>query len=263
MLPTAERRRRSRGRVALLWDVFFQVLRATYARAHSFGAALGAVIVLGALLALAGTWAFVEIADHVRGGRTQEIDEAVLRWIGAHQTPWLDAFMLETTALGTWVVALTVVGVAALFLHLTRHRYSALLLLVATSGGIALNSVLKLGFQRPRPELFAWRTHAATWSFPSGHAMNATIVYLTVACLAARLQRTAYARALTLSSAIVIIILICASRLYLGVHYPSDVAGGILIGLAWTGFCMATLEGVQRFAARNATDVLQDEAPPS
>jgi undecaprenyl-diphosphatase len=261
MATTAERREQERGRLAVLWDVFYRVLRALFLHAHSFGSALGALIVLGTIAALAGTWGFAELAEHVRGGRTQAFDDAVLRWIGAHHTKFLDSFMLETTALGTWIVVLTIVGVAAMFLYLTRHHFSALLLLVATTGGIVLNNILKISYHRPRPDVFEWGTHAASWSFPSGHAMSATIVYGTVAYLAARLQKTKRARALTLLVALLFIVLICTSRLYLGVHYPSDVAAGIIIGFAWTGFCMATLEGLQRFAKRNAKQVLRHEAP--
>ena len=92
--------------------------------------------------------------------------------------------------------------------------------------------------------------------------MSSVIVYGTVAYLAARLQRNARSRVLTMSLAILIILLICASRLYLGVHYPSDILAGLIIGTAWASFCMATLEAIQRFAKKNAKQVLEDEAPP-
>ena len=94
--------------------------------------------------------------------------------------------------------------------------------------------------------------------------MSATIVYSTVAYLAARLQKRQWARWLTMFIAIIVIFLICLSRLYLGVHYPSDVLAGVIIGLAWAGFCMATLEAVQRFSKRHAPDVIEEEpAPPA
>jgi undecaprenyl-diphosphatase len=91
--------------------------------------------------------------------------------------------------------------------------------------------------------------------------MSATVVYSTVAYLAARLQRTHRARVAIVIVATLVIAIICVSRLYLGVHYPSDVAAGIIIGLAWAGFCMATLEALQLYARRNAPQMLKEEHP--
>ncbi len=110
-------------------------------------------------------------------------------------------------------------------------------------------------------QAFTWGTEAGGWSFPSGHAMSATIAYSTVAYLAARLHRRRWARWLTMSVAMLLILVICGSRVYLGVHYPSDVLAGIIIGLAWAAFCMATLEGIQRFSEHRAPRVKKDEAP--
>jgi undecaprenyl-diphosphatase len=194
-------------------------------------------------------------------GGTQAFDESVLRWMGAHHTPFLDSAMLEITALGTGTVVLMIVCISALFLGLTRHRYSALLLLVATAGGIGLNMILKLFFDRPRPHVITWGTNVVSSSFPSGHAMSAAIVYSTVAYLAARLFKRVWARWLIMFVAAIVIAAISVSRLYLGVHYPSDVAAGSIIGLSWAAFCMATLEAVQRFAQREAPEVQAVEKP--
>ena|SRR5688500_2655833 len=261
MAVTAERRGEERGRFRVGWNLLYRGLRVSYKHAHSFGTALGVFLVLGALIAITGTYLFARLAELVREGYTQAFDEAVLRWMERHQTTWLEQLMLEVTMLGTWIVVLSIVGVAALFLWLTRHKYSAALLLVATAGGIGLNNILKGGFDRPRPQVFEWGTHVSTSSFPSGHAMSSTVVYITVAYLAARLQKTHTARIVTLVVAAFIVATICFSRMYLGVHYPSDVTAGVVIGLSWAAFCMATLEAIQRFAKRNA-QVMQDEAPP-
>jgi undecaprenyl-diphosphatase len=154
-----------------------------------------------------------------------------------------------------------IVCVSGLFLSLTKHKYSALLLLVATIGGSLLDTVLKLQFGRPRPHVFTWGTHAAMSSFPSGHAMSATIVYSTVAYLAARLQKRLWTRWATMALAAVIIVMIGFSRMYLGVHYPSDVLAGAIVGLSWAAFCMATLEAIQRFGQRDAPEIKKDETP--
>jgi undecaprenyl-diphosphatase len=251
----------TRQHLRRFWDVIFDVLRFIARHAHNAYATFGIFVLMGAAIALAGTWGFAMLAGHVRSGGTQAFDTAVLQWIGLHRSSSLDPVMLEITSLGTGAVVFMIVGVAALFLWLNQHRHSAVLLLVATIGGMVLNNLLKLGFSRPRPDVIPWATTAAFYSFPSGHAMSATIVYSTVAYLAARLQRTHAARVAIMTLAALIILLICGSRLYLGVHYPSDVAAGIVIGLAWAGFCMATLEAFQLYARRNAPKLLTEERP--
>lgn len=221
----------------------------------------GIFLVAGTIVAIGATWTFATIAEQVREGATQVFDNAVLTWIGAHRSATITAVMVELTSLGTGVVVMSTVIVAALFLWLSRHRHSAVLLVFASVGGIILNGLLKLGFSRPRPKVIAWDTHAVSSSFPSGHAMNAIIVYGTVAYLAARLLKTRTLRVITFSIAGLIIAAVCASRVYLGVHYPSDVLAGLVVGLGWAAFCMATLEAAQLYARRNAPEALRDEKP--
>jgi len=251
----------TRGRFRLLWDVVFGVLRTIRKYVHNAYLVFGIFLVVGAAIAVFGTWGFVEIAGHVRNGSTQAFDDSVMRWMGAHQTKLATSMMLEITSLGTGTVVVMIVFISAMFLWLNKHKHSALLLIVATFGGGLLNNLLKMGFNRPRPQIFKWDTYADMSSFPSGHSMSAVIVYGTVAYLAARLQQRAASRWLTMSFATFIIIAICVSRVYLGVHYPSDIAAGLIIGLAWAAFCMAILEAMQLYAKRNAPQILQQEAP--
>jgi undecaprenyl-diphosphatase len=258
---TAERRASRRRRFTVLWDLFFRQLRRSFNHVQSFYAAVGIFITAGALLAIGGTWAFAELAAHVRSGATQAFDEAILGWVGAHQIPWAHVAMLQVTALGTGVVVMMVVAVAALFLWLTRHKHSAALLLVTTGVGILLNAMLKDVFHRDRPSVFSSGVEVFSSSFPSGHSMSAAIVYGTVAYLAARLQKRHWERVVTAGVALVLILLIAASRIYLGVHYPSDTIAGMTIGFAWAAFCMATLEGIQLLALRRAPQALADEQP--
>ena len=232
-------------------DTLAATLRVVARRLRDLRAAVGVVLLAGVGVAAAGIVAFAWVAVHVRTGATQGLDEAVLRWLGQHRgAPWLESVMLDVTLLGTGTVVVTIAGVAALFLSLTRHRPSATLLVAATVGALLLNDVLKASFDRPRPQVFTWGTRVVTTSFPSGHAMSAAAVYATVAYLAARLQRRRRSRMITHAVAGALIVAIGFTRLYLGVHYPSDVAAGIVVGLAWAGFCMATLEAVQLFARR-------------
>jgi undecaprenyl-diphosphatase len=256
-----ERRAAPRGPLSTSSDPIYAALRASGARANSLIGTLGVFLVVGLIVAATGTGLFVMLASHVRSGTTQAFDESVIRWLGAHHTTTLDAIMVEITALGTGVVVMMIVAVAALFLVLTQHKYSAILLIASAAGGIILDGVLKLGFNRPRPSIFVPAVHTVSSSFPSGHAMSAAVVYTTVAYLAARLHKRRWARWLVMMTAFVVIVLISFSRLYLGVHYPSDVLAGIAIGFAWAGFCMAVLEAIQRFGLHADQGVREDGTP--
>jgi len=251
----------TRGRGRLFWDVIFAMVRGIARVAKNFYATFGIILCAGAAVAITGTYLFAEFAGHVSSGKTQAFDDAVLRWVAQHRTPALEPVMLEITFLGTGTVVIALVAVSGMFLWLSNHKYSAILLLVSTVGGILLNNLLKIGFGRPRPQVFDWGMHAVSWSFPSGHAMSAAVVYGTVAYLAARLQRRHLHRVITLTAAFILILLIAGSRLYLGVHYPSDVLAGIIIGLAWAAFCMAMLEAIQVYARWRAPRVLEHEDP--
>ena len=256
-----DRRGTRRGHFVLFWNLIFKALRKLGSHGRNFYAVVGIFLVVGALIAVLGTLAFAELGVVVSKGRTQAFDTAVLRWIGERHTPLLTTIMNVITPLGTGVVVLMIVGVSAAFLWHTEHKHSARLLLAATAGSILLNNVLKLYFDRPRPDVFEWQTHAASSSFPSGHAMSATVVYGTVGYLLARLQKSAWARAVTLLFSITMVVGICFTRLDLGVHYPSDVLAGIVVGLAWSGFCMATLEASLALARRRAPASVVEEAP--
>ncbi len=255
----SERREGERGRFHLLWDVVFRGLRALGVRANNFYATVGVFLVIGVVIAIAGTLAFAEMGEWVQKGLTQTFDVAVLQWLHEHSTPLLTQMATELTYLGTGTVVLMIVAVAALFLWHTEHKHSARLLLAAVAGNILLNGVLKLVFHRPRPSVFEWQTTAVSSSFPSGHAMSATVCYGTVAYLVIRLQKHHWSRLLTGTAAVILILLICATRLYLGVHYPSDVIAGMLVGLAWASFCMATLEASLLIARRRAPRAVVEE----
>jgi undecaprenyl-diphosphatase len=256
-----ERRSEQRGKLSAYSNLLYKALRAAAEKADTLAGAIGIFLLSGLIVTAIGTAVFVAVASHMQAGRTQAFDDAVIRWMGAHHSTTLDDIMLKITALGTGAVVMMIVAVAGLFLVLTQHKYSAILLLVSTFGGIALNQVLKLGFNRPRQSIFVPEVHAVSSSFPSGHAMSAAIVYGTVAYLAARLHKRTWARALVMTAALIVIVLISISRMYLGVHYPSDVIAGVAIGLAWAGFCMATLEAIQKFAVRRDPRILRDEKP--
>jgi undecaprenyl-diphosphatase len=254
-----DRRQAPRSRFDIVKDLLHAGLRAIGHHASSFYTAFGIFVIAGALIALAGTLAFAEVAEHIRGDAMFPFDVSIMNWMGAHRVHWIEVGLVSLTALGTGVVVMTIALISALFLRLTEHRYSALLLLITTAGGIILNNLLKLGYSRPRPHIFPWATTAVSSSFPSGHAMSSAIVYSTVSLLAARLAKRKATRWLLVVFALFMILVIGTSRVYLGVHYPSDVLAGTLIGLAWAGFCMAGLEAVHVFARRYQPAVLEHE----
>lgn len=263
--PAPPVERRGPRRDSPLQALLVAAARLVRTRLTDLRAALGLVVLGGAALAALGAAAFAYVASRVRAGSTQAFDEAVMRAVGAHRIPWLERTMLELTFLGTGTVVVMIAAVAALFLALTRQRTAAALLLWSTIGAIALNNVLKLLFNRPRPQLFTWGTHVSTTSFPSGHAMSAAAIYGTVAFLAARLTRRRAVRLAIYAAAALIVVVVAATRVYLGVHYPTDVGAGMLVGLAWAAFCAAALEAAQhlggRARRRRSTD--RDAAPPA
>lgn len=206
---------------------------------------------LGVLLALffivGGTWAFIEIADEIVEGEAQRIDERIFFVLRAGQPLWLTILMRDITALGSVaVLAITVTAVAG-FLALRRRFFSMALLLVAAACGGALVTALKLFFSRSRPPLLLHPLIAETSpGFPSGHAMMSAVVYLSLAVLLTRVVPGAGARMYILAAAGVLTMLIGLSRIFLGVHYPSDVLAGWAVGLAWACLCWLGLRCLEK-----------------
>jgi undecaprenyl-diphosphatase len=145
-------------------------------------------------------------------------------------------FVDITSLGGTTVVTLITLAVLG-YLLFDGKRAAALLVLISVAGGAALSSVLKLGFDRPRPDLVAHLVEVQTLSFPSGHAMVSAVIYLTLGALLAQVQAHNHLRAYILSVAVILTLLIGISRVYLGVHWPTDVVAGWCAGAAWAIGC--------------------------
>lgn len=237
-----------------------RMLTAAWKQTGSLAAALGLVLIIGFVAAGAAAWLFTELAEAVQAGATLSLDNAALHWMAAHQSSLASTAALEATALGTGTVAMMLAVVPATFLALTGLRRAALLLVSATAGGMALNLLLKLFYHRPRPQIFPWATNVVSSSFPSGHAMNAVIVYGTIAYLITRLSRSGAVTTAAQILTVVVVLGICTSRVYLGVHYPSDVLGGLIIGGAWALFCAAAVEGAERIRGMPRSS---DATPPT
>ena len=177
-------------------------------------------------------WAFIELADEVVEGESRTFDRAVLLWIHSTFPGWLDEPMRLVTALGYYWVVLPLLAVVAALLYRRGWRLSAALLLVSIAGSIVLTTVLKGVFRRARPELFDSGYHASFYSFPSGHATVAVGFYgMLTLILAYRLRGKA--RWAVAVSGVIVVLFIGFSRLYLGVHFPTDVLAGYLAALLW------------------------------
>jgi undecaprenyl-diphosphatase len=177
-------------------------------------------------------WAFFGLTEEVVEGDSSAFDRAVLLWIHQNVPDWLDGPMRLVTALGYYYAVVPLLAAAVYLFYRRGWRLAAVLLVVSTGGSIVLTTVLKGVFQRARPELFDSGYQASFYSFPSGHATVAVGFYgmLTVV-LAYRLG--GLARWAVAISGVLIVLLIGFSRLYLGVHYPTDVLAGYLSALLW------------------------------
>lgn len=193
-----------------------------------------------ALLMLGSVWAFFALADEVQEGGTHKFDEAVLlsmRNPADLSDPigpgWVEEIGRDFTALGGIAVLVMVVLATSGFLLLQRKNHAALWLLLSTGSGMLLSTVLKMGFDRPRPDLVPHGSIVYTASFPSGHSLMAAVVYLTIGTLLARVQPRRRLKIYLLTVAILLTLMVGISRVYLGVHWPTDVLAGWTIGIAW------------------------------
>jgi undecaprenyl-diphosphatase len=193
------------------------------------------------------------VADEVIEQDTQRIDNAIMHGLRAPDDPqraigprWLPGAMRDLTSLGSAPVLVLFVLAVAGALLLRRQYHGLALLLGATLGGQLLNAFLKATFARPRPDPLLHLTEVNSMSFPSGHAMDSAIIYLTMAALLARFVEPRLLKLYFLGLAAVLTFLIGISRIYLGVHYPSDVLAGWVAGLAWGTLCWTVASYLQR-----------------
>lgn len=192
------------------------------------------------------------LAEEVLEGDTSGFDAAVIMALRSGGNPadpigppWIEETGRDVTALGSFTFLGFVLAVVVGYLVLIRKRGAALLMAVAVLGGAVVSTLLKLGFDRPRPDI----PHAArvfTASFPSGHATLSAITFLTVGALLTRVAAERRVKVYFVSVAVFLTVIVGLSRLYLGVHYPSDVLAGWLVGSAWAILCWVGAFWLQR-----------------
>lgn len=213
---------------------------------HEVGAIVAVFVAAGLLLLFGG------IAEEVVEGDTNRLDRAVLMSFRTADNPadligpdWFEEMVRDVTALGSYAFVIIIVTAATGYLLLMRKFGLALLLLAAEAGGMLFSTLLKELFDRPRPDL----EHAArvfTASFPSGHATLSAVTFLTLGALLTRVTADRKAKLYFMATAIVLTLLVGLSRLYLGVHYPSDILAGWCIGSAWAVLCWGGALWLQR-----------------
>lgn len=201
------------------------------------------VLVAGFLLA-AALWAFFELSEVARLATPDNMDVRILlafREPGDTSNPvgpeWLESMVRDITSLGSAAVLILITTLVILFLLLAGRWQIALFVLVAVGGGQIVSSLLKLGIDRPRPDLVSHLMTESSLSFPSGHAMMSAVTYLTLGSLLARIVPQRRLKVFFIGVAVLLTVMVGVSRVFMGVHWPSDVLGGWSAGFAWALLC--------------------------
>lgn len=196
---------------------------------------------------------FVWIASEMAEGETLAWDRAILRGLrtsadaGVPIGPgWLKKSMQDLTALGGVSVLTALTIVVVFYLAVSRRVGLALFVAASTTGGALVGTVLKHFFVRTRPTIVPHLVDVDSLSFPSGHALNSAVIYLTLGALLSRTETRPAVRRYIMAVAIALTMIIGVSRVYLGVHYPSDVLAGWCAGAAWAATCASIARALQR-----------------
>ena len=209
--------------------------------------------ILTAIFAIAGLiLIFGHIAEEVFEGDSAKFDETILLFFrNANDSldpigpPWVEEAARDITALGSYTVLSIIFSAVVAYLVMVKQRAAAFWVFAAVSGGIVLSNLLKLIFERPRPNLVPHAVPVFTTSFPSGHATLSAITYLTLGALLASLHTSVRFKIYFLGLAVLLTVAVGISRIYLGVHYPTDVIAGWCIGAAWAAFCWSFFHWLQ------------------
>jgi undecaprenyl-diphosphatase len=202
---------------------------------------------LAVLLILGGVWGFAAVAEEVQEGDTQRFDEQLFLAIAdqdAHKT--VKEIGRDLTGLGGFAIITLIVLFVVVTLAIQRKYAAIALILVSTLGALAVSTALKAGFDRPRPELVEQSSYVATSSFPSGHSMLAASVYLSLGLLGTRFTRNLKLKVFFMLFAILLTVCVGVSRIFVGVHWPTDVAAGWAGGAVWALLCYLVARELQQ-----------------
>ena len=209
----------------------------------------GSIVSVGLIVAIAAILLFSWIADEVFEGDSIVIDNALREFVHSYAAIWLTALMQAMSFLGS-TLFLTAATLALIVIFLIRRQHrSAIILTVVMAGAVVLNYVLKVSFQRPRPLPYFDTPLPASFSFPSGHSLFSACFFGITAWLIVSQTRYWSAKAGVWAAAIFIILVVGISRVYLGVHYPTDVAAGFLAALVWVSSVIAADSTKKHFSS--------------
>jgi undecaprenyl-diphosphatase len=208
------------------------------------------------LTALGGSillFAFLKLASEVMEGETLAFDTRILRALRNASDParligppWLQSALLDLTSLGSPVIlGLVVLSVVGFLLLQTRYRTALFVLMTSTSAWV-VNYALKNLFERARPTAVPHLRDVSSPSFPSGHALTSAVVYLTLGAVLMHVSKGRITKIYCLASAMMLTLLAGISRVCLGVHYPTDVIAGWIVGLFWASLCWAAAQILER-----------------
>jgi undecaprenyl-diphosphatase len=217
------------------------------------------------LLLTIGVYAFIRIADEVFEGDTEHFDKWMLRAMRRPNdlaTPigpgWVQEAGRDLTALGGVIVLVLVILTVSGYLWLRKKHHAMWFTLITSFTGMILAGILKRSFERPRPDIVPHLSIVNTTSFPSGHSMLSAVVYLTLGLLLSRTATDHATRFYPVVVAIVLTFLVGLSRVYMGVHYPTDVMAGWLAGGVWALLCWTIAKYLQD---RGQVEPPDDETP--
>lgn len=224
-------------------------------------------ILISGIVVVVLVWTFGALASEVFEGDTRQFDEWVLSALRQPANPaipigpaWLRLGADDITSLGSpAVLGLTVLAVTGYMLLHGLYRTGAFIF-VASTGGWVLNWTLKQLFERARPEVVPHLRDVMSSSFPSGHALTSAAVYLTLGALTMRIAKGRLAKYYCIAIAMLVTVLVGLSRLFLGVHYPTDVLAGWLIGMSWALLCWMVERALERRAGFRREQLQQDSA---
>ena len=197
---------------------------------------------------------FIGLADQVAEGETRKMDERLFLLMHEDDgTPvgpaWVEEVGRDATALGGNTI-LTLFALAVFgYLGLNQRWKDAVIIAISVIGGVIVSLLLKEVFDRPRPDLVPHLSHTLTSSFPSGHSMLAAVTYLTLGALVAEMAERKRQIVYPLVVALLLTVMVGVSRVHVGVHWPTDVLGGWMMGAAWALLCWSVIRWLQRHRA--------------
>jgi len=194
---------------------------------------LAALLLVGFAVALVTTFGLVELHDEILKASFEQRDQSLQSWVHGFTRPVLTEVMRSLSWIGSPYMLAPSVALAAGLLWRTRQRDDAVLVAAAALGGVALDEVMKLHFKRLRPDVPWAFVHEHSFSFPSGHSVLAMVMYGIIVYKTQDKLHSKLAKATLMASAFLMVVGIGVSRVYLGAHFPSDVAGGYFVGAVW------------------------------